>query len=153
MSRSIIIGYGNPLRGDDALGYHAARRLSGLVKSTNVTIHTCHQLTPELAAEVSKFDIAVFIDASVGDMPGTLAVTQIDPSSIPNRTFSHQLDPGSILICSQILYGQVPVSYLVTVSADSYGYMEDLSVPVRNKLPELTDAVLRIIGSTRVVRG
>lgn len=146
MSRIIIIGYGNPLRGDDALGYHAAGRLSRMITDEDVAILTCHQLTPELAATICKYDVAVFVDASVGDSPGTLTVTQIDPSHIPNRTFSHQLDPESVLICSKYLYGQVPESYLVTVTAESFGYMEDLSVPVRNRLPELTDAVLRIAG-------
>lgn len=150
MTRSIIIGYGNPLRGDDALGYHAARSLSGLVTSPNVTIHTCHQLTPELAAEISAYDVAVFIDASIGDIPGTLSVTKIDPSGIPNRTYSHQVDPESVLLCSQMLYGRVPDSYLITISANSFGYMEELSDPVINRLPDLTDAVLRIVGSERI---
>jgi hydrogenase maturation protease len=152
MLRTIIIGYGNPLRGDDALGYHAARKLSQLVNTKNVVIRTCHQLTPELAEEISTFDLAVFIDASVGDVPGTLSVAQIDSAKIPNRTFSHQLDAESILACSKALYGHVPISYLVTVTANSFEYMEDLSVPVRTRLPDLTDAVLRIVGAEPAIQ-
>jgi len=146
MPRTVIIAYGNPLRGDDAVGYYAARKLSDLIDREDVSILTCHQLTPELASDISRFEKAVFIDASVGDTPGVLSVTQIDPSHIPNRTFSHQLDPESVLACSQYLFGQVPEAYLVTITAESFGYMEDLSVPVKSRLPELIDAVLGIVG-------
>ncbi len=145
MSRTIIIGYGNPLCGDDAVGYYAARKLSELVKSEDITIHTYHQLTPELAADISRYDKAVFIDASVGGTPGTITTAQIDPTHIPNRTYSHQLDPESVLTCSQALYGRVPAAYLVTIDAGSFGYMEDLSGPVKAGLSDLIDAVLEII--------
>ncbi len=133
------------MRGDDAVGYYAAQKLSELVKSEDITIHTCHQLTPELAADISRYDKAVFIDASIGDTPGTITTAQIDPTHIPNRTFSHQLDPESVLTCSQALYDRVPVAYLVTIDADSFGYLEDLSGPVKAGLSGLVDAVLEII--------
>ncbi len=152
MSCTLIIGYGNPLRGDDALGYYAVQRLSGLVKQDNVKFMTCHQLTPELAVEAAKFEKVIFIDASIGDQRGILCVTQINHAHIPKRTFSHQLDPESILACAQALYGHVPEAYLVTITANSFGYMEGLSEAVRSSLPELTEAVLQIIGFEQEVQ-
>lgn len=152
MTCTLIIGYGNPLRGDDALGYYAAQCLTELVKNENVKIMTCHQLAPELAAEAAKFDQVIFIDASVGEQPGILSVTQIDHTHIPKRTFSHQLDPESILACTQALYGRGPEAYLITITGNSFGYMDDLSAAVRSRLPELNDAVLKIIGFGPIVK-
>jgi hydrogenase maturation protease len=146
MSRTMIIGYGNPLRGDDAVGYHAARMLSDVVSQKEIVIRTCHQLTPELAPEISTFEKVIFIDASVGENAGTLKVSQLNHSDISERTISHHFDPESVLTCSHILYGRVPEAYLVTITANSFGYLEDLSAPVKLRLPELTQAVLRIIG-------
>ena len=146
MSYTLIIGYGNPSRGDDALGYYAAQSLSELVKDEKIKIITCHQLTPELAAEVARFEKVIFIDASIGEQPGILRVTKIAHTQTAKSIFSHQLDPESILACSQALYGQVPEAYLVTITANSFEYIEDLSVAVRNRLPELTDAIYQLIG-------
>jgi len=151
MSRTMIIGYGNPLRGDDAVGYHAARLLSDMVKQREVVIRTCHQLTPELAPEISTFEKVIFIDASIAEVAGELTVSQLKHTGVSERTISHHFDPESVLTCSHMLYGRVPEAYLVTITANSFGYMEDLSVPVKRRLPDLTQAVLRIIGNESIM--
>ncbi len=146
MSCTLIIGYGNPLRGDDALGHYAVQRLSELVDNETVKLISCHQLTPELAAEASKYDKVIFIDASIGEKEGVLTVTRLDHTQLPKPAISHQLEPESVLAYSSTLYGKTPDAYLVTITAGSFGYMEGLSDAVLSSLPELTDAVLRITG-------
>ena len=61
MSKVLVIGYGNTLRGDDAAGVHAA----GLIaKRHPEIICVClHQLVPELAEQIAECDIVFFIDA------------------------------------------------------------------------------------------
>ena len=49
MRRVLIIGYGNPLRADDGVGWQAARRLAELRQDEFVETLALHQLTPELA--------------------------------------------------------------------------------------------------------
>jgi hypothetical protein len=44
----LIVGYGNPLRGDDGLGWRAAERLRTVIQDAGVEILALHQLTPEL---------------------------------------------------------------------------------------------------------
>src|SRR5580704_15594719 len=51
--RTLVIGYGNPLRSDDALGWHASRLLAQALAGQEVDVITCHQLTPELAEPLS----------------------------------------------------------------------------------------------------
>jgi hydrogenase maturation protease len=62
--RKLIIGYGNPLRGDDDVGWEAASRLAAALPSEAVHILAVHQLTPELAEAVSEADLLIFVDAS-----------------------------------------------------------------------------------------
>jgi hydrogenase maturation protease len=64
MTRALIIGYGCPLRGDDAFGWHAAHRLLKLAGNDSVQVLATHQLTPELAEPISHADLVIFIDAS-----------------------------------------------------------------------------------------
>jgi len=62
--RILIIGWGNPLRGDDGVGWRAAELLSGTLAGHDVAVRVSHQLMPELAEEISRSEFVVFIAAS-----------------------------------------------------------------------------------------
>jgi hydrogenase maturation protease len=66
----LIIGYGNPLRGDDGLGVEVACCLKEIIRDESVEVLSQHQLMPELADPVSRASLVVFVDARVGDTPG-----------------------------------------------------------------------------------
>src|SRR2546430_17105907 len=55
----LIIGFGNPLRGDDDLGPRVAREL----RMRGLPALDAHQLTPELAEAVSRVELAGVIDS------------------------------------------------------------------------------------------
>src|SRR5690349_6241379 len=74
MARVLIVGYGNPLRGDDAFGFLAAEKLRSEIVSADVEVLALHQLVPELMEPVSRAELAIFIDASTpSPSPGELA--------------------------------------------------------------------------------
>ena len=56
MVRLLVIGVGNPLREDDGVGWRLAEALA----QAGVEVHTCHQLLPELAAELGRVDLVLF---------------------------------------------------------------------------------------------
>ncbi len=60
--KALIIGYGNVLRSDDGIGWHVAERLAADARFDDVTILQRHQLTPELALDVSRdrLEVAMF---------------------------------------------------------------------------------------------
>lgn len=151
MARTIVIGYGNSLRGDDAVGCIAADRIAQL-GYVGVSVVSCHQLVPELAAELSQFDCAIFIDASVQESPGVLSVRQLDVSHESPAPLSHHIDPASLLNCAAHIYGRAPEAFLVTVGSDSFEFMADLSEPVKARMPELIETVTAIINSKRIHR-
>lgn len=144
----LIIGYGNPLRGDDGVGWHAAQQLAQAVPSSTVHVLACHQLTPDLAAPLSGVDRVIFIDACVDDAAphhrgtGPQLREQIiaapSPHSLPAPgAFSHHLTPAALLACTHILYGAHPQAVVLTVSGTSFGYAEQVSAPVRAMIPAL----------------
>ena len=49
MPAIVIFGYGNPLRGDDAVGFLVARELEIRLTGTGVRVISTHQLNPEHA--------------------------------------------------------------------------------------------------------
>ncbi len=117
MTRALILGYGNPLRGDDALGVLAAERLRALLPEAEIL--TSHQLTPELAAVLSQSDAAVFLDAAAMGTPGTVSVTRLAPQPSA-ASLTHQVSPQALLELAQSLYGHSPRAYLITGVGESF---------------------------------
>src|SRR5579871_5175875 len=70
--RLLIVGYGNPIRSDDAVGYLAAERLRQVLTEADIAILSVHQLTPELAEPVSRAARVIFIDAAATGEPGAI---------------------------------------------------------------------------------
>ena len=56
------------MRGDDAIGCHAARALEQhFWNDPDVEVMAAQQLTPEMADDVSQREFVLFLDASFGD--------------------------------------------------------------------------------------
>jgi hypothetical protein len=62
----LVVGYGSDLRGDDAAGRHAADAVAGRALP-GVRVLSLPQLLPEVADDLSRADLAIFVDASVDD--------------------------------------------------------------------------------------
>ncbi len=133
--RTLVIGWGNPLRGDDALGWKAAEELTRSLPEADVRVS--HQLVPEFAEDISRADFVVFIDAACDNGWGELRRQSVEPRRSPSTGFSHQLDPAGLLELAERLYGRCPRAVLFSVGARRFGYGEELSEPVQSALPEL----------------
>jgi hydrogenase maturation protease len=144
MSDTLIIGYGNPLRGDDGLGWATAEMLAQWHMA--VSILTCHQLTPELAESISRADRVIFIDATTVGEPGEIVCHTLTPAGASGELFSHTCDPAGLLKMAKMLYGRSPHGYLFTVTGASFGYEEKLSATVTAVLPQLFDKIEKVMG-------
>lgn len=141
MSQVLIIGYGNPLRGDDGVGWHAAERLARTLPNRDVLIQTSHQLTPEMADLISQASLVIFLDAACDQGPGEVALRRVQPDPSPSELFSHQLTPEALLALANKLYGNCPEAVLLTVGAASLECGETLSPAVESALPALLEQV------------
>ena len=142
MTRTVIIGYGNPLRGDDGLGWHAVERLYDDLAGPEVEVFACQQLTPELAEIISRAQRAVFIDTCRGAQPGTISCQPVKIAAAQPPSFSHHLDPAALLAGAQILYGAAPSEcILMSISGASFAHGQELSPVVAAALPLLVEDV------------
>jgi hydrogenase maturation protease len=146
MPRILIVGYGNPIRGDDALGWRAAERLRELVTGPDVEILTLHQLAPEMMELLSQVDLAIFIDAAVGPEPGAVLERRIEPRPSGSASFTHRATPEALLWAARALYGRAAEGHMVTVTGADFSYSMDLSPAVEAHLEEVVSAVLHLIG-------
>jgi len=141
--RVLVIGYGNPLRGDDGVGWHAAEELARTVQDDEVQLLARHQLTLELAEPLSRVEQAIFIDACDGSPPGSVEQQPIQPhpEGAGGEIFSHWVDPRALLACAESLYGSSPRAVLFTVAGASFDCVEELSPQVRDAFPMLLERV------------
>jgi len=141
LSTALIIGYGNPLRSDDGVGWQAGRLLAPALAGQDARVITCHQLTPELAEPLSQCRRAVFIDADANGRPGEIHRRRGRPQPPVASSFTHTCSPAGLLASARQLYGRCPQAIVITVSAQSFDYGEALSPVVAAALPKVVEQV------------
>jgi hydrogenase maturation protease len=141
----LVVGYGNPLRSDDGIGWHAARLLATDSRLDGARVLAHHQLAPELAEDISRASLVVLVDAAAEGDPGSVAVRQIEPRPATPATWSHHLDPETLAGLAQTLYGAVPPIVLVSVAAATFAEGDGLSSALQQALPEVVEVVAGIV--------
>ena len=134
----LIIGYGNPIRGDDGAGAYAVRALR---RRGFPGIET-HQLTPELAGPLSRARLAVFIDADTTLAPGQVRVTPV--AGAGEAPFEHHASPGAILRLTREVHGRAPDALRIGIGGESFELGEKLSHAARRAVRETLALVQRL---------
>ena len=135
MPKVMLIGYGNPLRTDDAIGWRAAGELSAQLTGDDVEIVACHQLNPEMAEALAQADLVIFIDACTDGTPGRVSRREVQPAAFSPELMSHHLDPESLLACAKELYGHAPKAVVICVTGECFGFGRELTPTVERVLP------------------
>lgn len=136
MADALVIGYGNPLRCDDGLGWKAVDSLAETLDSERIELLTCHQLNPELAETLQDAELVLFLDAAAEGVPGQLHCEPVEPVS-ENLTLMHSLSPAALLTLCDRLYETSPRAYALSISGQCFEHGDTLSAPVRNAMLEL----------------
>jgi hydrogenase maturation protease len=136
MARILVLGYGNPMRSDDGLGWQIAVDLFRTNGCPDVEVLPCHQLTPELAPAVSRVDVVIFVDCEQGGNPGEIRCREVRSESIP-LSFTHHLTPGALLALSSELFGACPRAWLLSIQGQEYSPGESFSPTVAAHISDL----------------
>lgn len=147
MPRILILGYGNPMRSDDGLGWQVAAELFRTNSRPEVEVLPCHQLTPELAPAVSRVETVIFVDSAQGGQPGELLCREVSPDESVT-SFTHHLTPAALLTLSSELFGACPRAYLLSIYGETYVPGDALSTPVARRVSELKARLQQLIQET-----
>ena len=144
----LVVGYGNAMRSDDGLGWHATRRLASDSRLEGAVILYRHQLLPELAYDVSTAALVVFIDATTSLPPGHISIERVQPLEHSEGTWSHHVNVSTLVSLSHQLYGRAATGYVVSCGVQSVEIGDRLSSVVEAALPQVIDAVAELVAST-----
>jgi hydrogenase maturation protease len=134
---ALIIGYGNPLRGDDAVGFVVADRLITAPLPPQLMVIRAHQLTPEMAEPLSRVSLAIFVDAACDWGPGRVRCVAVEPEHVRLKSLCHHLTPQRLLDYAKVLYGRAPEAWVITVGGEVWGYCDGLSPGVARAVPRV----------------
>jgi hydrogenase maturation protease len=121
-SRILVIGYGNPGRGDDGLGPALAAAIEAL-DLPEVTVETDFQLTVDHAPLIAGHDLVVFADAAFG-LSEPFRLTEIQAGA-PLTLGSHQVSPEAALHLAWLLYAQAPPGWTLAISGAEFGEIRE----------------------------
>lgn len=119
---TLIIGYGSPIRGDDAIGPLAADALAGESLPAGVSVIARHVLTAELVEDIAAADQVIFLDAAADGPPGEVRVHELFPDESAVSTMAHFLDPRELLAWCLTLYQHQPKAWLVSAAGQNFDY-------------------------------
>lgn len=146
----LILGYGNTLRGDDALGIHAAHALHDFYCSDGgIRVLATSQLTFDFAEDISQARMILFIDAAASGLPGEIHSEEIFPANEKVR-FTHHWTPRTLLMLSKQLYGTAPSAVSLTMAVASSEVRVALSEEIEHRLPELLERAKAIVSDWRL---
>ncbi len=128
----LVIGYGNELRGDDAIGLRVAEAVAAW-ELPGVRALAVHQLTPELSEAIAAARQVIFVDATTEPTVHEVQVRPLDAPAV-GPGGSHRSDPRGLLALTQALFGQAPPAWLLVVPTADFAYGAPLSPLARRGL-------------------
>ncbi len=120
----LIIGIGNPSRGDDALGPLLIERLQAL-QLPDVELLTDFQLQVEFALDLQGRQQVVFVDASIS-VAAPFTFTPVYAAEDTSYS-SHALSPGAVLHAYRKLLHEPPAAAILAIHGETFELGEGLS--------------------------
>ena len=121
----LVFAWGNPSRGDDALGPALLERLEAEGDALpHVEFLTDFQLQIEHAVDLEGRDLVLFVDADLGAEP-PFELRRVEPEADIGYT-THAMSPGALLAVYRRIEGEPPPAFVLAIR----GYAFELGTPL-----------------------
>lgn len=140
----LIFGYGNPSRGDDALG---PMLLDEISQHSNVELLTDFQLQVEHSLDMVGRELILFVDASVS-CPAPFQFLPLDTPApkLASSYTTHELAPDVLLATYLEVHHQTPPpSFLLSIRGEQFELGAPLSEQAQNNLQLAVEWVERLL--------
>ncbi|HRQ39941.1 MAG TPA: hydrogenase maturation protease [Chloroflexota bacterium] len=149
-NKTLVVGLGNPILGDDGVGWRVAEAVKELRPSVEVDCLALGGLS--LMERLVGYDRAIIVDAMHTGHGRTGTVTTFPLSDLPDRsaghtTAVHDLSLPTALTLGRQMGAQLPEEItIVGIEAERvYDFSEELSTAVQDAIPVAVTAVLTAI--------
>lgn len=147
--KTLIVGIGSPILGDDGVGLHAARRVQALPPCDNVTVLELGTGGLALLDYLDGHDRLIILDAIVtGATPGTIfELGGEDAAATVHFGGAHEADLPAVLSLARKLAKRMPEEVIVIAveAGDITTFSETLTPEVAAAVPEVLARVCRML--------
>jgi hydrogenase maturation protease len=153
MTRTLIIGLGNPILGDDGVGWKVAETLSSVVGSKpSVEIDTAALGGLSLMERLLGYERVILVDSmETGQGPvgsvRTFPLASLTDPVAGHSSSTHDTSLATALKTAESVGAEVPkqVDVVAVEAQNVYDFSEELSPPVAAAVPEAVRAVLDLL--------
>lgn len=147
-ARIVVVGVGNPDRGDDGAGRAVVARLQDAARP-GVEVHSLEGDAAAILSAISGRAAAILVDASVsGERHGTVTRIDLACSPLPQGRSGHSTHGFGLAeaLALAAALGELPDRCIVyAIAAESFGHGEGLSGPVAASIAVAVDCIGRDI--------
>jgi hydrogenase maturation protease len=147
-TRTLLIGYGNPVRRDDGLGLEIAEQVERECPP-GVEVRTSQQLHIELLEDFQSFDRVILVDAAT-DGPEIL-FEQVASSPNSGLASSHHLEPALLMELAKKLGRLAPPIFLCAVRGEDFEMGESLTPVAQRRAHCAAQKILEFLDAERSV--
>jgi hydrogenase maturation protease len=138
----LLFGYGNPGRGDDALGPELMSRIEEM-QFAGVECQNDMQLQVEHVTDLNSCDQVLFIDADMS-CAEPFDFSETGPARDDSYT-SHAMSPSALLHAYRMVYcKEAPPAYLLRIRGYDFGLGDPLSDKASANLQAATKRVIEL---------
>jgi hydrogenase maturation protease len=152
--KTIVVGLGNPILGDDGVGWQIARQLQERSDfPPNIDVDCLSVGGISLMERLIGYERAILIDSFVTNKNpiGTLLCFSLD--ELPNRALghicsAHDTTLQNALTIGQELGAQLPkeITVIAVEAQDVYDFSEQLTPKVAAAVPTAVQAIINLLG-------
>ena len=146
----LVFGYGNPSRGDDALGPEFVRRLelrcADAIACGEVEVLTDFQLQVEHALDLRGREQVYFVDATTeAGAPGYAVRPVVAAHDVAYTT--HALSPAALLqTYAAVVGGPAPAAFVIAIRGSQFELGEAMSADAELRLAAALDDLVGRLG-------
>ena len=152
-SKTILIGLGNPILGDDGVGWKVVEYIQQYCSlPTSVEIDCLALGGISLMERMIGYDRAILVDAIVTRQKPIGTVLQLEIDDLPDQAGGHltSAHDTSLQIALQVgrsMGVKLPeqISFVLVESQNVYEFSEELTLPVKSAVPEAAKIVMNIL--------
>lgn len=138
LGRTLVIGYGNPARGDDGLGPVFADQLKSAALN-RVETRIDYQLCVEDALDLANFKQVVFVDAA-RNLDRPFVFYPVNEEQVPDGLDTHSLSPEAVVHLARTLFGAATRAFVLAIQGEHFDIFEErLSVRAEENLQAALD--------------
>jgi len=138
-----IVGFGNPHRRDDGIGSYIIRQLKSTLKSYDtIGFLSVRHPEPSIIAELHGADQVLFVDATIKALTNGWQLKRIQPDLQMLPYTTHHFTPMVILGIIQMLYGQSPPTWVLTVEGCDFGFGRRLTSTAKDRARSAISAIV-----------